>query len=131
MIELIFKIGCLSAGILLGLTALDKLDGESNFFNDIAKKLMPFSTIIGGTIIVLAIFEILQIFGFDKGRHLIFNLIAIGSGLLLLTHVLSQVPKIGDSLVEISKKLMPFKVIFGMALFVLSLLRFLGIHPLG
>ncbi|MEM6684563.1 MAG: hypothetical protein AAF617_02115 [Bacteroidota bacterium] len=131
MIELIFKIGCVCAGILLGITALDKLDGESDFFNDIAKKLMPFSTIIGGAIIALAIFEILLIFGFDNDRHLFFNLIAIASGLLLLTHVLSKVPKIGDSLVEISKKLMPFKVVFGMALFILSLLRFLSIHPLG
>ena len=128
---LLIIIAGIAAGILLGLTALDKLDGESDFFNNIAKKLMPFTTIIGGGIIVLAIFELLQIFGFWKGRHLIFNLIAISSGLLLLTHVLSQVPKIGDSLVNVSKKLMPFKVIFGMALFILSILRILTIHPFG
>ena len=39
--------------------------------------------------------------------------------------------KSGDSLVSISKKLMPFKVIFGVGLLVLSVLRFIYIHPLG
>ncbi len=125
MIEIIFKIGCLAAGILLGITALDKLDGESNFFNDIAKKLMPFTTIIGGGIVGLGIYYLLH---FD---HMIFNILAIASGILLLTHVLSQVPKIGDSLVKISKALMPFKVIVGVALLVLTVLRFIHIHPLG
>lgn len=125
MIELIFKIGCLCAGVLLGITALDKLDGESNFFNDIAKKLMPFTTIIGGGILGLGIYYLLH---FD---HMIFNLLAMASGILLLTHVLSQIPKIGDSLVKLSKTLMPFKVIVGVALLVLTVLRFLSIHPLG
>ena len=125
MIEIIFKIACLAAGILLGLTALDKLDGESDFFNNIAKKLMPFTTIIGGGIVGLGIYYLLH---FD---HLIFNILAIAAGVLLLTHVLSQIPKIGDTLVKISKTLMPFKVIVGIALFVLTILRFLSIHPLG
>jgi hypothetical protein len=121
ILALIFKIACLCGGILLGITALDKLDGESDFFNDIAKKLMPFTTLIGGTVLGLGIFYLLH---FD---HLIFNLVAIASGLLLLTHVLSQVPTIGESLVKVSKKLKPFKVILGVSLFVLTLLRFLGI----
>ncbi|MGH1384652.1 hypothetical protein [Kordia sp.] len=125
MIEIIFKIACLAAGILLGLTALDKLDGESDFFNNIAKKLMPFTTIIGGGILGLGIYYLLH---FD---HLIFNILAMAAGVLLLTHVLSQIPKIGDTLVKISKTLMPFKVIVGIALFVLTILRFLSIHPLG
>jgi hypothetical protein len=125
MIEIIFKIACLAAGILLGLTALDKLDGESDFFNNIAKKLMPFTTIIGGGIVGLGIYYLLH---FD---HLIFNILAIAAGVLLLTHVLSQIPKIGDSLVKLSKMLMPFKVIVGIALIILTILRFIGQHPLG
>ncbi|MFK7749792.1 MAG: hypothetical protein AB8B65_15455 [Kordia sp.] len=131
LVYLLIKIAGIAAGILLGITALDKLDGESDFFNNVAKKIMPFSTIIGGGLIVLAIFELLQIFGFSDDRHLIYDLVAIASGLLLLTHVLSQIPKVGDSLVNISKKLMPFKVIFGMALFILSILRFIWVHPFG
>jgi len=127
---LLIKIAGIGAGILLGITALDKLDGESNFFNDIAKKLMPFSTLIGGAVLALGLFELLGIFGFND-RHFIYDLAAMVSGLLLLTHVLSQVPKVGDSLVSISKKLMPFKVIFGVGLLVLSVLRFIYIHPLG
>ncbi|MCH2196234.1 hypothetical protein [Kordia sp.] len=130
MMLLLIKIAGIGAGILLGITALDKLDGESNFFNDIAKKLMPFSTLIGGAVLALGLFELLGIFGFND-RHFIYDLAAMVSGLLLLTHVLSQVPKVGDSLVSISKKLMPFKVIFGVGLLVLSVLRFIYIHPLG
>jgi cadmium resistance protein CadD (predicted permease) len=124
---LILLIACICGGILLGITALDKLDGESDFFNNIAKKLMPFTTLIGGIVIALGIFELLKIFGFTYRRFL-FDLIAIASGLLLLTHVLSQVPSIGDALVKASKALMPFKVILGLALFALSILRLLGIY---
>ncbi|WP_420573187.1 hypothetical protein [Kordia sp.] len=130
MLLLIFKIASVAGGILLGITALDKLDGESDFFNNIAKKLIPFTTIIGGTVAVLGIFELLKIFGFSN-RHLIFDLVAIAAGILLLTHVLSQIPTIGGSLLKLSIKLMPFKVILGIALFVMAILRFLGIHLLG
>ncbi|QHI34831.1 hypothetical protein IMCC3317_01750 [Kordia antarctica] len=114
---LIFTIANILAGILLGITALDKLDGESDFFNKIAKKLMPFTTIIGGASLGLGIFFLL----FYKGG-LLYELVAIVGGLLLLTHVLSQVPTIGETLVKISKKLMPFKVIVGIALLILAIL---------
>lgn len=122
MLVLIFKIANVLAGILLGITALDKLDGESDFFNNIAKKLMPFTTAIGGTTLGLGILFLLRSGGF------LYDLLAIAAGLLLLTHVLSQVPAIGETLVKISKKLMPFKVIVGMTLLVLTLLRFFGVH---
>jgi hypothetical protein len=115
MIIIIFKIATILAGILLGITALDKLDGESDFFNNIAKKLMPFTTIIGGVILALGIWFLF--------RHILYSAVAIVGGLLLLTHVLSQIPKIGESLVKISKKLMPFKVIVGISLLVLAILN--------
>lgn len=114
---LIFTIANILAGILLGITALDKLDGESDFFNNIAKKLMPFTTIIGGTSLGLGIFLLI----FYSGGF-IYELTAIIAGLLLLTHVLSQIPAVGETLVKISKKLMPFKVIVGIALLVLAIL---------
>lgn len=119
---LIFTIANILAGILLGITALDKLDGESDFFNDIAKKLMPFTTMIGGASLIFGIIYLL------KFNSIIYCSLAIAAGLLLLTHVLSQVPKIGESLVKISKKLMPFKVIVGVALLVMTLLRLIGIY---
>ncbi|WP_215907182.1 hypothetical protein [Kordia aestuariivivens] len=125
MIVLIYKIANILAGILLGITALDRLDGESDFFNNIAKKLMPFTTTIGGASLGLGIYFLL---GF---HHILYNALAIAAGLLLLTHVLSQIPTIGDSLVKVSKKLMPFKVIVGVALLIMTVLRFLGIHILG
>ena len=117
---LIFDIANILSGILLGITALDKLDGESDFFNNIAKKLMPFTTAIGGTSLGLGIFLLL----FRRGEF-IYELVAITGGLLLLTHVLSQVPAIGGVLVKISKKLMPFKVIVGVALIILGILHLL------
>lgn len=117
MIEFIFDIANILAGILLGITALDKLDGESNFFNNIAKKLIPFTTTIGGASLGLGIVLLL---GFES---IIYSGIAIAGGLLLLTHVLSQVPAIGGFLVKLSKKLMPFKVIVGIALLIFAIIH--------
>ncbi|WP_046745494.1 hypothetical protein [Kordia zhangzhouensis] len=114
---LLFDIANILAGILLGVTALDKLDGESDFFNNIAKKLMPFTTVIGGISLGLGIWYLL---GFS---HLLYTIAAIAGGLLLLTHVLSQIPAVGETLVKISKKLMPFKVIVGIALLILAILH--------
>ncbi|WP_046757235.1 hypothetical protein [Kordia jejudonensis] len=113
----IFDIANILAGILLGITALDKLDGESNFFNNVAKKLMPFTLIIGGISFGLGLFLLI----FSKGGFL-YELVAVSGGLLLLTHVVSQIPAVGGVLVKISKKLMPFKVIIGITLLIFALI---------
>ena len=113
---LLFNLANILAGILLGVTALDKLDGESNFFNNIAKKLMPFSLVIGGISLGLGIWYLISFKAF------IYPLIAIAGGLLLLTHVVSQIPAVGGTLVKVSKKLMPFKVIIGMTLLIFALI---------
>jgi len=116
LFDLIFNVTNILAGILLGITALDKLDGESNFFNNIAKKVMPFTTIIGGIALGFGIVNVLSF------ENFLYSIIAILGGILLLTHVLSQIPTIGSALVKFSKKLMPFKVIVGMALLVFAVL---------
>lgn len=111
MTDFIFNIGNIAGGILLGLATLDKWDGEHNFFNKIAGVLAPFQTAIGGGLIVLSIMN--------------FGLIRIASilgGILLLTHVLGKVPALGGTLQKLSKKLMPYKAIIGIALIVIGLM---------
>ena len=111
MIGLLYTIAKISGGILLGLATLDKWDGESNFFNKIAGVLAPFQTVIGCSLIVIAIL-----------RFNVLGLVSILGGLLLLTHVFGKVPALEATLREISEKLMPFKAIIGIALLVLGIL---------
>ncbi|MBO3117661.1 hypothetical protein J4050_12965 [Winogradskyella sp. DF17] len=114
MIGLLITIASISGGILLGLSTLDKWDGDTNVFNKIANKLSPFQTLIGVALIVLALVTFRV--------NLIFTLIRILGGLLLLTHVFGKVPALEDTLRTISEKLMPFKAVIGIALLVLGIL---------
>ena len=76
MIGLFLIIASIAGGILLGLSTLDKWDGESNFFNKIADILAPFQTVIGGVLVVLAILTF-------RG-NVLFSIARILGGLLLL-----------------------------------------------
>ncbi len=120
IVFLAYNLSNIAAGILLALTTLDKWDGESNFFNNIAKYLAPFQVSIGGFIVVLSI---LNLFSFN----LVYTIPSILAGILLLTHVLGKVPSIGDSLKKFSDKIAPFKVVIGLAVFFLGVLSLLGI----
>ena len=110
MIGLLLTIACISGGILLGLATLDKWDGERNFFNKIAGILAPFQTVIGGTLVVLAI---ITFWG-----NLLYTAVELIGGLLLLTHVIKT-----ESLRKLSDKLMPFKAVIGIALLIIGVLR--------
>ncbi len=114
MIGLLLAIANISGGLLLGLTTLDKWDGESDFFNKTAGLLAPFQTVIGG---VLIVFSILTFRG-----NILFNIASIVGGLLLLTHVFSKVPLLESGLKNVSDKLMPFKAIIGIGLIVIGVL---------
>ena len=103
MISLILAIANIAGGVLLGLTILDKWDGEHNFFNKIAAYLAPFQTIIGGALVVFGILEI-----FREG-NLIYNIISLIGGFLLLTHVIGKAPVFGDTLKKISDKIDAFQ----------------------
>lgn len=87
---LIFEISCICAGILLALTHLDKLDGKSNFFNNVAEKLRPFNTVLGIITLAIGVIYLINI------KCLIFGIIGIACGLLLLPQQLSKVPLLGD-----------------------------------
>jgi hypothetical protein len=104
----------IAGGILLGLATLDKWDGDTDIFNKMANALVPFQTLIGVTLLILAILTFMS--------NLLFTAIRLMGGLLLLTHVFGKVPALEDVLLKVSMKLMPFKAIIGIALLVLGIL---------
>lgn len=123
MINLIFEIACICAGILLAITALDRLDGKSNFFNNIAAKLKPFNAVIGFATLIIGIIYLLKI------ECIIFGAIGIACGLLLLPQQLTNIPGVGSSLLKASNWLMPFKVIVGDAALIIGLLGLFNMNP--
>ena len=123
MTSLIFEIACICAGILLAITHLDRIDGESNFFNNIASKLKPFNTIIG--IVTLAICILFLI----KVKCIIFALVGIACGLLLLPQQLAKFPLVGNLLVKLSNAIIPYKVMVGDAALILSVLSLFKMNP--
>ena len=124
MINLIFEIACICAGILLAITTLDRLDGESNFFNNIAAKLKPFNTAIGFTTLVISIIYLLKI------KCIIFAFVGILCGLLLLPQQLAKIPGIGASLAKLSHSLSLYKVIVGDIALILGLLSLFNMNPI-
>ncbi len=123
MITLIFEIACICAGILLALTHLDRLDGESNFFNKIAAKLRPFNAVIG--IVTLAIGVLFLI----KVKCVLFSIVGIACGLLLLPQQLAKVPLVGNLLVKLSNAINPYKVFVGDVALVLGVLSLFNMNP--
>lgn len=124
MINFVFEISCICAGILLAITTLDRLDGKSDFFNTIAAKLLPYNTIIGILTLGLGILYLIKV------QCIIFAVIGICCGLLLIPHELVKIPVVGDILQRSSKGLLPFKVIIGDIALILGVLGLLNINPL-
>lgn len=114
MIGLLLTITNITGGILLGLTTLDKYDGDSNIFNKVAVALAPFQTIIGGALVVLPLLH----FGLS-------GLLSILGGILLLMPVFDKVPSLEPTLNQLSSRLMPFKAIIGVALLILGVMGLL------
>ena len=124
MINLVFEIACICAGLLLAVTTLDWLDGKSNFFNNVAAKLKPFNTIIGVLTLGIGILYLIKV------KCILFAIIGILCGLLLIPQQLVKIPLIGDLLQKSSKGLVPFKVIIGDVALILGILSLLNINPL-
>jgi len=120
---IIFDIAIICAGILLAITTLDKLDGESNFFNNIAAKLKPFNAVIGFATLIIGILFLIKI------KCIIFSIVGILCGLLLLPQQLSKVPVVGESLYKLSMKIQPLKVIIGDIAIILGILDLLRLNP--
>lgn len=120
----LFNIACICAGILLAITHLDRLDGSSDFFNNIAAKLRPLSATIGVATIIIGILFLLN------WHCVIYALIGIICGIILLPHKLAKIPGIGDELYAFSGKMKVYQVLFGDAALILGILSLLGWNPL-
>lgn len=123
MLELIFEIACICAGILLAITTLDRLDGKSNFFNNIAAKLTPFAAIIGIVTMILGILFLLRF------HCILFSITGILCGLLLLPQRLAKIPGIGEFLLKFSNAIQPYKVFIGDVALVLGILGVFNLNP--
>lgn len=123
MITLIFEIACICAGILLALTHLDRLDGKSNFFNNIAAKLRPFNSVIGIATLVIGILFLLKV------KCIIFSIVGIVCGLLLLPQQLAKLPLVGNFLVKLSYAINPYKVFVGDVALILGILSLFNMNP--
>ena len=120
----IFDISNICAGILLGVSVLDRWDGSSRFFTKAAGILAPFSTIIGCISLILGVIYIFRPF------CTLYDLTGIIAGLTLLSGSLSKVPAIGDFLERMSNALIPFRAAIGIAALVVGILGLLNIAVL-
>lgn len=123
MIPLIFKIACICAGLLLAVTHLDRIDGESNFFVNLAAKLKPFNVIIGVLTLAIGVIFLLKV------KCMIFSIVGIACGLLLLPQQLGNFPLIGNFLVKVSNAIKPYQVIVGDAALILGILSLFKMNP--
>ena len=123
MVSLIFNIACICAGLLLAVSHLDRIDGKSNFFVNIASKLKPLNVVIGVITLAIGVLFLLKV------KCMVFSIVGIACGLLLLPQQLGNLPLIGDFLVKISKAISPYKVIVGDAALILGILSLLRMNP--
>jgi len=121
MVSFIYNIANISAGIILGISLLDKLDGDSNFFNKISNFLSPFNVIIGAICIGIGSYRLITFNSF------LTSITAISAGLILLIDVISKSSSgFGELLFRIARLLIPFKVVIGIAALVLGLVALIG-----
>lgn len=123
MMTFIFEIACICAGLLLAVAHLDIIDGESNFFNQVAAKLKPFNAVIGFATLIIGVLFIFKI------KCIIFGLVGIACALLLIPQRLGRLPGIGDVLEKLSNKIQPHKAIVGDIALILGVLGLFNLNP--
>jgi len=119
------NISFILGGILLGISILDKWDKQKDFFRKIEYKLLPYKTLIGGTMILLGITSTLS-----GSRCIIVNLISICAGILLSYSYLIKIESIKSYIIKLSDTISPFKAFLGIGLMVLGILRIFNIYIL-
>ena len=122
--SIISDIASVAGGILLGIDTLDKWDGSKDFFKKAEDFLLPYNTAIGGVLFVISVLNFLR-----PGCAL-YDSVGIVAGILLFTEILSKTPVIGDLFVKISKSILPFKAIIGIAVLIIGVTSLLGLRIL-
>lgn len=110
--DTIFDMANIATGILLGITVLDKWDGDKDYFTKISTYLTPYQIPIGFCSLVLGILFIVQ------PGCLLYDALGITSGILLTVHRLTKLPSVGSYLEKFSVFLAPYQAIIGVAVLI-------------
>ncbi len=118
---ILYELALICAGILLGLSALEKWDGSTQIFTKLAGGLRPFAAVIGGICLILGIWYLIKPFCFFR------DLISILAGLSLLGGSLENQPALNQFFNKASSFLNPYRVIIGITALILGLLGLFNI----
>ncbi|MEH6657206.1 hypothetical protein [Leeuwenhoekiella marinoflava] len=118
---ILFELALICAGILLGITTLDKWDGSSQIFTKAANTLKPFATVIGGICLIIGIWFLFRPFCTFR------DIIGILAGLSLLGDSFENSQSLQDFFNKSASFLNPYKVIIGIIALILGILGLLNI----
>ena len=118
---ILFELALICAGILLGITTLDKWDGSTQIFTKAANALKPFAAVIGGVCLLIGIWFLLRPFCTFR------DIIGILAGLSLLGGSFENSKSLQDFFNKSASFLNPYKVIIGIIALLLGILGLLNI----
>ncbi|MFD2828133.1 hypothetical protein ACFSYG_16770 [Leeuwenhoekiella polynyae] len=118
---ILFELALICAGILLGITALDKWDGSTQIFAKAANTLKPFAAVIGGICLLIGIWFLFRPFCTFR------DIIGILAGLSLLGGSFENSQSLQDFFNKSAAFLNPYKVIIGIIALILGILGLLNI----
>ncbi|RXG15351.1 hypothetical protein DSM03_102419 [Leeuwenhoekiella aestuarii] len=118
---ILFELALICAGILLGITTLDKWDGSTQIFTKAANTLKPFAAVIGGICLLIGFWFLFRPFCTFR------DIIGILAGLSLLGGSFENSQSLQDFFNKSAAFLNPYKVIIGIIALILGILGLLNI----
>jgi hypothetical protein len=112
----LFDLSNIAAGLILGISALGKIDSLGEKLEIVVSWLNPYKVVFGTISLILGLY-----FLFQPG-YLVHDITGIAVGLLLHSDRLKQIPAVGGLLVKASGFLSPFEVVIGIIAVVLGIL---------